>query len=56
MTKIENIDPNIQAQFHEVLLTINQSKNKAYRAVNKEVIGLYWQIGEYISKKVEKKL
>ena len=41
-------------QFDEILSKINQAKQKAYSSVNKELISLYWNIGEYISNKIEK--
>lgn len=39
--------------FHEVLEMIKESRAKAFRLVNKELIDLYWKIGEYISFKCE---
>jgi predicted nuclease of restriction endonuclease-like (RecB) superfamily len=40
-------------QFSEVIEMIKQARERALRAVNKEMIDLYWYIGEYVSKKVE---
>jgi predicted nuclease of restriction endonuclease-like (RecB) superfamily len=40
-------------RFTEIIQLIKQSQNKAIRAVNAELINLYWSIGEYISKKIE---
>lgn len=37
--------------FGVILSLINQSRLKAYQAVNRELIELYWKLGEYISKK-----
>lgn len=37
--------------FGFILSLINQSRLKAYQAVNRELIELYWKLGEYISKK-----
>ncbi len=37
--------------FGVILSLINQSRLKAYQALNRELIELYWKIGEYISKK-----
>jgi predicted nuclease of restriction endonuclease-like (RecB) superfamily len=42
-----------QPEFTEVVNLIKQSRFKALQAVNSELINLYWQIGEYISKRVE---
>lgn len=43
----------IQQQFTDVINLIKQSRIKAIKAVNTELINVYWNIGEYISKKVE---
>jgi predicted nuclease of restriction endonuclease-like (RecB) superfamily len=40
-------------RFDEVLALIEAARGRAYRAVNTELVTLYWQIGEYISKKIE---
>ncbi|ROI04146.1 DUF1016 domain-containing protein [Chryseobacterium sp. G0240] len=40
-------------QFDQIITLIKQSQNSALRLVNKELINLYWNIGEYISNKVE---
>jgi predicted nuclease of restriction endonuclease-like (RecB) superfamily len=39
-------------RFTEIIQLIKQSRNNAVRAVNAELINLYWNIGEYISKKI----
>lgn len=44
----------MQQQFMEVVQMIHNSREKAFSAVNKELIELYWNIGEYISEKVNK--
>jgi len=44
---------NLEKQFAEVIELINKARYKALKTVNTELIDLYWQIGEYISKKVE---
>jgi len=41
-------------QFTEIIHLIRQSRTSAIRAINAELINLYWNIGEYISKKIEK--
>lgn len=38
--------------FDEVLSLIDAAKRRAYQAVNIELVTLYWQVGEYISKKI----
>ncbi|SCW38388.1 YhcG family protein [Mucilaginibacter sp. NFR10] len=42
----------VEKQFIEVIGLINQSRFNAYKAVNTELIDLYWKIGEYISNRV----
>jgi predicted nuclease of restriction endonuclease-like (RecB) superfamily len=42
-----------QGDFDEVLALIEAARQRAYQAVNTELIGLYWQLGEYISHKIE---
>src|SRR5262245_1367218 len=41
------------ASFEEVLALIEAAKRRAYQAVNTELVGLYWQVGEYISRKLD---
>lgn len=40
-------------RFIDIIKIIKQSKGNALKAVNAELINLYWNIGEYISKKLE---
>lgn len=46
-------DPGQQPDFREVLTLIEDARRRAYQAVNTELVGLYWQLGKYISKKLE---
>lgn len=39
--------------FTDIIQLIKQSRNKAVKAVNTELINLYWNIGEYIHKRIE---
>lgn len=41
-------------QFSDIIHLIKQSQTNAIRAINAELINLYWNIGEYIYKKIEK--
>jgi predicted nuclease of restriction endonuclease-like (RecB) superfamily len=41
------------ADFDEVLRLIDAARARALAAVNHELVGLYWQIGEYISRKID---
>jgi len=43
----------LQKQFADIIELIKQSKAAAIKAVNTELITLYWNIGEHISKRVE---
>lgn len=40
-------------RFSDIIHLIKHSRTKAIRAINAELIDLYWSIGEYISKKIE---
>lgn len=40
------------AKFDEVLALIDAARRRAYQSVNAELVGLYWQLGEYISEKI----
>ena len=40
-------------RFDEVLALIEAARGRAFQAVNTELVTLYWQIGHYISKKIE---
>ena len=41
-------------RFPDIIQLIKQSRTNAIKAVNVELINLYWNIGEYINKKIEK--
>lgn len=40
-------------RFTDIIQIIKQSRANAIKAVNAELINLYWNIGEFISKKIE---
>lgn len=42
----------VQKQFAEIIYLIKLARNKALMAVNTELINLYWNVGEYISRQV----
>lgn len=44
--------PVTEPTFDEVLSLIDAAKRRTYQAVNTELVTLYWQVGEYISKKM----
>ena len=41
------------AGFEEILTLIQSARQRAYQAVNLELIDLYWQVGQTISRKIE---
>jgi predicted nuclease of restriction endonuclease-like (RecB) superfamily len=43
----------MENRFKDIIQLIKQSRTNAIKAVNAELINLYWNIGEYISKKIE---
>ena len=43
----------LEASFAEVVGLIQQARQRAFQAVNSEIIDLYWQVGEIISRKLE---
>ena len=40
---------NNSSNFDAVISIIENAKNRAFRAVNKELINMYWDIGKYLS-------
>ncbi len=38
-------------QFNEIIQIVDEARSRAMNAVNKELIGMYWKLGEYVSKK-----
>ena len=38
--------------FDEVIAIIDNARENAFRAVNRELINMYWKIGEYVSRRV----
>jgi len=45
-------DLEIQNQFSHISNLIAAAKQRAFQAVNKELVALYWQVGEYVSTQV----
>ena len=43
-------------QFTDIINLIKNARNNALVSVNKELINLYWNIGAYISKEVERQI
>lgn len=44
---------DVDKRFADIIQLIKQSRANAIKAVNSELINLYWNVGEYISKRVE---
>ncbi len=42
----------VETSFAEVVSLIEQARQRAYQAVNSELVALYWRIGQYISTKL----
>ena len=42
----------LQKEFAEIIELIKQSRNNALKAVNTELINLYWNVGGYNSKRI----
>ena len=46
------ISANLQSQFKYVVDLIAKTKQQTYRTINTQLIGLYWNIGEFLHKQV----
>ena len=51
--KNKNLIQNQNASFEEIVAIIEKSRENAFRAVNRELISMYWEIGKHISQKVK---
>ena len=43
---------SFEKQFVEIVGLIKQARYNAVKNINKELIDLYWRVGEYVSKKI----
>jgi len=53
---LREIDPaqlDLDQEFEPLLEIIEHAQARAYRAVNRELVGMYWDIGAYISAKAQ---
>ena len=48
----KNLQPSNTDAFEEIIAIIERTRENAFRAVNRELISMYWEIGHYISEKV----
>lgn len=51
--RLSTRDVQAPADFDEVLSLIQSARQRAFQAVNVELIDLYWQVGQTISQKIE---
>jgi predicted nuclease of restriction endonuclease-like (RecB) superfamily len=52
-TMNDNLTPDEMVMFGEVIPIIDSARENAFRAVNRELINMYWNIGEYVSRRVQ---
>jgi predicted nuclease of restriction endonuclease-like (RecB) superfamily len=45
--------PQNHAEYGEIISIIERARENAFRAVNRELISMYWEIGNYVSSKVK---
>jgi len=48
----DNLIPHGTNAFDEIIPIIDNARENAFRAVNRELINMYWDIGEYVSQRV----
>jgi hypothetical protein len=46
----ENLTTNNTNEFNEVIPIIENSRENVFRAVNRELINMYWDMGKYESR------
>jgi len=49
----DNLLPTNHAEYGEIISIIERARENAFRAVNRELISMYWEIGNYVSDKVK---
>lgn len=47
------VNPMLEKSFEEVFILIQSTRAKVVRTVNQELIKLYWEVGKYITDKIE---
>jgi len=47
------LSPTKHAKYVEIISIIERARENAFRAVNRELISMYWEIGKYVSEKVK---
>ena len=51
--KLENTANSHQKDFNHIVSLIQSSPNQAFAKVNEELINLYYNVGEFVSKKLK---
>jgi len=49
----KSLKPKSHAEFSEIIAIIEAARENVFKAVNHELISMYWKVGEYISEKVK---
>jgi hypothetical protein len=49
----KNLTSSYAAAFEEIIAIIDHFCENAFRAVNRELVSMYWEVGNYISEKVK---
>jgi len=52
LSAVEIQQPGNAADFEEIIGIIENARINAFRAVNRELISMYWEIGRYVSEKI----
>ncbi len=53
MNDLTATEPSVGASFNEITQLTITARQRAVQAVNTELIELHWQVGAYISRKIE---
>jgi len=48
-----DLTPTNRVEYGEIISIIERARENAFRAVNRELISMYWEIGKYVSEKVK---
>ena len=48
-----DLTPTNRADYGEIISIIERARENAFRAVNRELISMYWEIGKYVGEKVK---
>jgi hypothetical protein len=48
----DDLTPKDSKTFDDVISIIENARESAFRAVNRELINMYWDIGEYVSRRI----